>query len=504
MGWNAATGRPHVFPEDTSDLNGPQIQVRPRIAWLLRTNRIDSPYRKPADFVARAADLGRPSLPGGPSDIETRGRTLDAEVIRTYEMVLELPKGSLLGPADSLSRSFLARGIRHRSVIHPEERWAELAELEGRFQDRTMTGGDWLTFSNLLDQPDGLPMFPSILEEWAHRLVIELMRSVGPAYLARMEAISRLVQVENPRRAVVQAVKDMTLEKGAQGVIDAVAALGDAPSDSTMDTVLDIFTSTEGGARTGAALAIDQWSTLGEFSEHARRRIERAIVGVARDDPTEGARAGLIVAPGLSPKLAVSLRRMVDPSLWASSGTLRSHRPSGLARYLDAAYRYSGSPGDHMIERLLQEALSDAPGGRRHHAIVLIGASPYRSPVADAAAESLEGSTDPASRHRAGLLMTYLAGEGHQQTLVRMLRDADPQVQADALTALGHSTGVPADVDLHDHLVCPAVAGSAIYAAGMSHHPDVVSARDSRFTSPVVRDSARWWLRHGPRVEQAG
>lgn len=503
MGWNASTGRPYVFPEDTSDLNGPQIQIRPRIAWLLRTNRIDSPYRQPAEFVKRVADLGRPAVPGGPSEIETRNRSLDAEVILTYEMALDLPKGSLIGPADSLSRSFLTRGIRHHSVVHPEARWGELAQLEGKFQDHAMTGGDWLTFSNLLDQPDGLPMFPSTLEEWSRRLVIELMRSVGPAYLARMEAISRLVQVEHPRRAVVRAVQDMTLEKGAQGIIDVVAALGDAPRAPTMNTVLDIFTSTEGGARTGAALALDQWLSLGGFSADARRRVERAIVEVAHADPDEGARAGLILAPHLSPKLAVSLRRMVDSSVPPAAGPLRSRRPPGLAHYLDAAYRFSAASGDRMIERLLQEALSEDPGGRRHHAIVLIGASPYREPIASAAAELLEQSTDPATRHRAGLLMTYLAGEAHQQALVRMLRDPDTQVQAHALTALAHSTGVPAEVDLHDHLSRPDVALSAIYAAGMSGHPDVVSARDSRFAPPEVRDSACWWLRHGARVEGA-
>ena len=503
MGWNSKTGRPNSFPEDTTDLNGPTIQVQPRIAWLLRTSRLDSEFARPSDFMKRVRDLGRPSIAGGPNDVETRGRRLTAEVITTYEQVLDLRPGKLLGPCDALCRSFETGGLRHSSPMTREQRWDELVRLEGRFQDGAMTGGDWLSYSNLINRPDGDQQFPSVQEEWTHRLVTEMVRSVGPAYYARMEAISRLLQEKNPRRIAITVVEDVIAEKGAQGTVDAVAVLGDAPRGAALREVLRIFTTTTAGPRRGAALAIHQWGTLGHIGADVREAVGRAAVSVAGQGTPDALSAAAVVAPFVSQRLTVSLQQRARAAGEPTLPPRRTARPPMLGRYVDAAVRYSDAPGDRMIERLLQEALADDDSGRRHHALSLISVSPYGPAIADVALGVCRGSTDPVARRSAARMLDYLADARHQPGLVGLLDDPDPVLQGMALNALAHSSGVPPDIDLHKHFIHPQVAPTAIYAAGMSGHPDVQSAMDSRFASSEIRQRAAWWLRHGPRVAPA-
>ncbi|TWP35917.1 hypothetical protein [Leekyejoonella antrihumi] len=502
MGWSAKTGRPSNIPRDLTDLNGPAIDPKPRVLWLLRMTRMASPLGEVKEFCAQATALGHPLGSDTLSSIENGRRAMSAEVITTYERVLHKRPGDLLGPSDALWRTFGSIGLRHTSHTTRDATWTELERLEGRFQDNQMTGGDWLSFSNLVDMRDGLMLFPSVQEEWSDRLVTEMMRSVGAAYIARCEAISRLLHDPQPRRAIIQAVRVATHEDGAQGTIDAVAALGDAPRASALDEVLRIFSTTTGGPRTGAALALQQWADLGEFDTADRDRITRHLVAVAHDDPTEGGEAAMVVAPYISSQLTTALLRRSGAEGRVAALPTRMRRPPRIGQYLSAAANYSGISTDPMLERLLQEALAHEHDGRGHHALVLLGASPYREPIAETALD-IFASAEPPARKAAGHMLTYLAGPQHQQALTALLHDPELSVQAFALQALAHSSGVPADIDLHEHLIHPSLASATIYAAGMSGHPDLASAVGSRFVRGDVQQSAKWWMAHGTRVDDA-
>ena len=502
MVWGAMRGRPRDLPYDKTPLRGAHVDTKVRIAWLMRVSRMASAQGGTgAAFCRLLAEHGYPIGVSALSRRESGQEDIPPAMMSAYERVLGLPTGQLRGAAEAQRRAL--DGAPRPASVAPMTR-LELADELGRIDDLInsggMRGGDWLSLAEVMSQPGGPILPPSIQQKWIYRLLTEMIRSVQGAYTARLEALSNLMVDPLTRDTVRDAIRTHINEPGAQAVVDAVSVLGEVHDPEVLDEALELFVTKRGLVRRGAAAGLLQPIVLGRLTSDEVQKVRRAILAVVRKDPDDGAHSAFMLAQRISLEMTREVVGVLGHNPGNKPAGAHIQTPAALHEYLSAAEAVSGIHGDKMLERLLREALSDDFVERQHHALMLLVVSPYRNCLAETAIQLVDGSADSVVRDAAGHMLGYLSGEQQTDHLVKLLEHRDPQLQIVGLFGLAHSCGVPATVDLGKLIANPKTTSAAIYAAGMSSHPCLDEAAVSE--SMEVRQKAHWWLRTGGGIRE--
>lgn len=501
MVWSGRRGAPRQMPYDDTSLRGGRVDVDARVAWLLRSTRMASPLGGTgADFCARLADLHVPLDQAGLTRREQGKVAFTASLITAYEAVLELPAGHLLGVCDNMVGGLGHHLLRPVRVLGPHAVRIELERISQLVRAGGMTGGDWLSYAHLTKQPGGIVLPAFLQDDWHYCLVEEMSRSIGGAYIGRNEALCRLMRDPAGAASLTRVIREVVNEPGAQTAapIPALALLGAGRDPASLGMAIEFLAEGTPWQRYGAGLAVLERVLREPVGAEAAARISAVIRQLAGEGGNAGDLAYSLakrISPGLAREVIRELGRA--PGDWHPGARIEA--PAQLHAYLLACSEESGLPEDRMLERLLREALSDDFVERRHHALQMLSVSPYASATASTAARLVRESPDAMARKAAGHALSYLSRTVPAPSLVAMLSAQDPEIRAAGLAALAHGPGVPEDVDLRPFLLDPSTSAQAVYAAGMSGHPQLRTAAAGDVTAPV-REAAGWWLRHGPAV----
>lgn len=498
MGGRRTGGRPSHLPVDRTPFDGAEVDVRARIAWLLRVNRLTGPpdARTLGRFVVLLAERRIVASPATVSRWESGQAEVPLPVLAAYEDVLGLHLGSLQGSVLHL----LPDPGEELAVRVPQGRLGR-RELQNRLDDvydrvarPAPTGVDWLELASLLLAWPA-PVLPRALSQpLVARLLDEMQRSVGKAFFSRYAALRALVLDPGYYDQVVDAVLDVIADPNAQAVVDAVIVAGIAPSPEREGEFLGLLDHEHWRVRVGAAHALGDLAAARRLSTESFARLARRARTLTSDTfegrtvPLEQLQQGLRAAAG------TPVRRPSVPPPAAMRRIVHEVAARGREQ--------TGIVDDPLLERLVKEAFSASNETARNMALWFIDSSPYREAVAGYAARVVDESPEPAVVRPAWGVLSYLVEREELPWLLGLLADPASPYLTEALTALGHGPGIDPDVDLAElarRATDPAGVWALTNAAGLSGHPVLVEwARDPAMTA--LRGPATWWLAHGAAV----
>ena len=107
------------------------------------------------------------------------------------------------------------------------------------------TGPDWTEFGYFVCAPDMLYLHGSVWRELTYRLVDQMARSVGLAYLQRFETIRILLEHRIAQSWLLRAAGDYLSDPAVQIVNDPVGVLEISPTAEAAAVLLEKFVQTE-------------------------------------------------------------------------------------------------------------------------------------------------------------------------------------------------------------------------------------------------------------------
>lgn len=508
VGVSRGPGRPALISGDSSELRAPQLNLRARVAWLARVSRCassDPEITKQVSFAMRLRDVGFNASSTKVSLWENGHQAMTLTELRGYETVLGLPSGQLQAAASGLSRSLPSDG---REPVLPARTAPAAQELLDTVytavQDQDAVGGDWFALTACWNDFPGAMVPLSIVRGLTRTLLDEMVRSCGIAYTTRFQALCQLAGHPVYGQVLVDSVLDLVAESGVEPVIDALSLLGHGVPEQTAPVLLDLARHPAGRIRVGAAHALTGQLISGVFPDQERTRLQQVIASLCAGtlDDARLARQLIVRLPDRQRQESIALlaRRT------APAGDARRRLPAptatlDLSHYERAARVATGLPGDPMLHRLLTEMHVHDLMELRHHAGLLLMASPYRESLAEQAVPVLRRESGTCASLDAGVLLSYLATPAQELPLLDALADAARPIRTAALTALTHAVGVSAQVDLVAQTGPSGVPdGVLLYAAGMSAHPQLAVWAETLAAYPDLQERCRWWQRHGSAI----
>ena len=392
-----------ITVDDATALDGPEIDVAARVAWVLRMARTTS--ASGIQLRALADELGTSAA--RLSRMET-GQLRDGRVVDGYESALGLVEGSLRAPIDILCRTFPQVSPRDADPGSRIETVRELSQLTERLQGAVpVTGGEWLRWARATASPGNIGLPERQGHELLARLVSELARSVSHGYPSRYEALS-LVRCSAYGHLVLSVTQEEVARTHAQGLGDLMSAVGEAVTDDALDWCLALLVDEREYVARCGALAIENMGQISgtSFWEGVAPRLLDAL------EATE---------PGSSQEEWVThLIRLVPRDVWRSNGlvparplppaapvpTMSRDESNALWRECVAAARAVGDEtgvGEQpMLARLLYDICLRPLGDAGRHGLhaaqravpVLAG------PPAQRVAALVEATEDPRIRAR--------------------------------------------------------------------------------------------------------
>lgn len=498
MSWVPGRGRPVAMPHDKTPLRGRSVDAQARIAWLLRLNRLATAPGPAGRFLemlrAQGCNLGPSTL----CRYETGAERVPLSVVRAYEAALGLPDGHLVGVVGGIDRLFGPALAVEAAAPMSRARLSEaLGDWETRVPAGAMRGTDWIQVADVITRPTGPVLPPSVLNGWVDQLVSEAMRSVHHALTTRMHAIGLLLADRDAGRILVDSVERVSSEQGARSSTSIVAMLGNSADPAVLRRLVGLFERSEGEQQWGAAYGLLNSICRGTLPGDLVPAVTRAVMDAASDGMDRG-RPAFMLAQRMSAALTqqVVARLGQYPAPTASGARVQS--PAALSSYRVAALRESGLD-DPMLDRLLREALSPDFVERQYHSLLLLAASPYRDVLADVAMQQLGDPVEPYAAQAAAHVLIYLARPEQRQQLVELMVTSGHRFSL--LQALAYAGGVPDEVDLAALAVDPLLAPAAVFAAGMSNHPDLQWFQTNpSLAGSEVQCIAAWWGRSGPVI----
>lgn len=397
--WTRTNGRNTRPAPDTSDPRGMRVDVEARVAWLLRTNRMGSPFGDTCSSLSdRLSAAGYRTNTSWLSRRETGNQPIPMDLLAAVERQLHLPDGHLVGTARYLR--IMLRSVRPASAVAGSQvlphTQRDLDRVADAVHDGAATAADWMTLADLLSS--GRVVVPrTLLQSWVRALVVERSRVTGGGYAARTAALAELLGTPSIEDPVASAVRLAAGEPGALQVADTYAVLGCSSAERTQLTLIRQLRSSSGARRTGAARALLQALSTSSVQRPVAELLESTVRDLAGSVETAD------VAVMVARRLSVSAHRAVHAAGYlAVDAVTDTSLRTWVKPYLRAASEVSGME-DPMLERLLTEALDPRRDVRRRHAAVLIGMTPYAGALAGVA-KAHGGHTASA------VLRSYLAG----------------------------------------------------------------------------------------------
>ncbi|GAA4380215.1 hypothetical protein [Nocardioides caricicola] len=518
-------GRPQRLPEDPHTVASGQVGCDQRIAWLLSVNRVlgpDPDLARRDGFIAALRENGVAVDASRVSRWESGLQPLPSRVVATYEQVLGLSSGSLVSVAAGLRRSFGSGPTpRENALSDTEMSDAELNRLIDLTEAGNATGADWLRLADHLSRFDRVFLREQDWTALCHELVTELGSAVGAGYVRRYEAAAAFIRHTNARRHLIMAIGRFVTHPDAQVVAPVLNLLSEVPDPAAAALTLRMLAADTDNIylRRAASSVAAVKLARGHFDDAALPRLESHVLGALRRGESLDGRLD-------SFDLAVRL----PASSWQQvTGGLRTRRAHGLveqARQGDelvpsaraasvvaelapsiqaATPTHQAQDPDLMLRRLLREALLHSHKPRRHHAALLIAASPY-APAAARLLLDLAADTNDLMAARAWTVLMRLGDGGRRDRVVELAaKEERPTIRARALVNAGlggamtseQNRAITAGYDERRSLERHAT----LFALGMAGAPELGELADH--PDPETQRAAKWWLTQGPAIHDA-
>lgn len=499
------------------------MKVETRLAWLLTTSRIlgsDANLSRRNQFLSRLAERGNVMDAPRLSRIESGAAAAPIAVYADYEALLGLVPGSLAATAVGLRRAFGApQPLRDRK---PREGTAE-AELDSLLEvvsGGSAKGSEWLRVSRALWYYDHVYLRPDDWSELCATLVRELATATGVDYVRRFEAAAGLLQHPSAQRHLSLAIGNFVMDPDTQVVAPVLNLLAEVADPGASELVLRLLGSPSKHLHRAASSVAASKVARGHFDHQALPVLERHVERrLARRVSLDGGLDSLDLAVHLPRTSWENVEsRLRDPMATALVARTRSTREliasrkaSALASEVATAIQES-TPTHHpvetdmMLHRLVREALVHTHKPRRHHAALLLAASPYAPAVAHHCHE-LTGSPDELIAARAWTVLMRVRPAADDAEALRRgaLGTREPQ-RPRALVTVGLH-----DVPLNTTQARSAAAGldqarpserhATLFALGMHGSPELQALAEH--DDDAVSRGARWWLEHGGATRDA-
>ena len=517
-------GRPQRLPEDPHALSSGAVGCDQRVAWLLTVSRVLGPdpvLARRDGFIATLKKRGVLVDTSRVSRWESGLQALPAKVVATYESALGLTEGSLVAVAGGLRRSF-DRGPTPRETLRDTEMSdAELNRLMDLTESGTATGAQWLQLADHFNRFDRVFLREQDWTMLCRQLVTELGSAVGAGHVRRYEAAAAFIRHANARRHLIMAVGQFVTNPDAQVVAPVLNLLSEVPDPAAAALTLRMLSADSDNKylRRAASSVAAIKLARGHFDDAALPRLESHVLGALRRGESLDGRLD-------SFDLAV---RLPESSWERVDGGLRTRRAHGLvvqarmgdelvpparaaslvadlapAIQADTPAHQAQEP-DLMLRRLLREALLHSHKPRRHHAALLIAASPYASATARHCLRIAADGNDLLAARAWTVMMRVGDGGQRDEVVRRAIVEERPSIRSRALVNVG--LGGPLTPQQSE-----AIAGqfgtarslerhSTLFALGMSGAPELeglVGVDD-----PETQRGAQWWLTQGAAIHDS-
>ncbi len=503
-------GRPQRLPVDPHPRDSLKLDSTTRLAWLLATCRLFSPRTRNvsrAEFVRSMREDGIALDGPRVSRWESGSQPIGHRHLTAYEAAVGQPDGALLAANRMLQRA--AGNPAPIETVSPTTA-DDLDELFRMVEKRKATGGHWLKLADDLNSYERVYLHPATWTMVSNRLVDELTRSSGVAFVRRYEAAVALLNHPQSRRHLTLSVGRFVMHPDAQNVAPALGLLREVADDAAGELVLRLMGGDNRMLRRGAVSVAGALAAQGSFGDEDTHVIERHVghelrkpgdlsrrtdaIELAIQLPEEHFQRVLAAMPDREARRRIAQSRA---TLELVDGGLARIIAEAVAAYAEAATTRIAHDPDQMLRRLVREGLFHVQRDRRNLAAVLLGLSPYGRAVA----QSVLRLTQEADEQVASLSWSLLRRMGHV-----VERDAVAEVACGelrvGLRARGFVTTGLCRGDLNSHAADqlldaarsaerPSLQHAALFALGMADHSHLVALTAAESTTS--RQGARWW-----------
>lgn len=281
----------------------------------------------------------------------------------------------------------------------------------------------------------------------ARRLIEELARSLGPAYILRFEALHLLASQSRMHKALVEQLMEMFEDESTGAVGDAVSLI----------------------LRAALPIRTELLSRMGDSESPMMRNSRVWIAETHSLPPTEK---------------AVDMAKVS-----ALTENLRQALPKWALAHIET----------DVTSPLINEALGAQSRPKRHEALpVPATLARVHNTLTVHLLDAFEGETDPIVRRRLANLLEYQVPASLPDRLESLaLAEEDPEARRSLWATRGH---VLDPVHVSDSIVAdltdPGSQYAVSYALGISGSVDNILL-DDRGLPDHVRSSLGWWQQHG-------
>jgi hypothetical protein len=506
---------------------------------LLRANRLYGEDERLANATTFAAAFrgGCWPAPVSASQIsrwETAATRAGFAVLRRYEQLLDLPPHRLIGAADWTYRQASCRPgppVLGRDLDPADKRMHERIEqlLEQALSRELMTGAAWDELTSHLAVLPVVVLHPrTAWQELTERLLAELLIADGSAWLARTEALARLMIHPRARASIIAACGALAADTTNQVAVEPLTILDQvADPDANRHVLTQLRNPTGTHVLRGALRACVDKVARRHFTPTDLYSIAAVAVDLLTDadlDTEVRHLAAALLSQATAGDLGTvqaRLREALDPTIRAVLVSGRTALPHHAAHILDrittatllGLRRPPPDGTDEVLARLLRELLFSPNINDVVNAGQLIAATPFDDPLGTAVAAELAAAPGarPVPLTRTLLEAMPWVGRPADRALVeRFASSTDlpaPVVEA-AAWRIGHVAGRSTDrfwrdaIRAHnrawqrfrDPTSLSAVRG-LIYALGVNRHHGMLETLVVDHTLPgSARAAARWWL----------
>ncbi|WP_344157536.1 hypothetical protein [Nocardioides koreensis] len=491
-----------------------------RIAWLLTTCRILGPdpvLARRDGFIKALAEKGVHVDSSRVSRWESGLQPLPMRVPATYESVLGAAEGSLVAVVAGLRRAF-------GNGTTPKDAAGREGDLSDGDVDRLMSltesgrahGGQWLRLAGQLNRYDRVYLRKRDWQDLCGQLVSELAASVGVGYVRRYEAAASLIRHPRAQRHLTRALGSFVTHPDTQVVAPVLNLLAEVTDEAAGDLVLRMLGSEHRDLRRAAASVAAVKVARGHFEAEALKQLEPHVVGSLRRGESLDGRLDFFdlavqlpedcwdrIQPAVRNRRAFDLvtrsRQGGELVPWTQTSTVVKEVASKVQAETPA---HHPSEPDLMLHRLLRESLLHAHKARRHHAALLLAASPYAPAVSRHCLALAKQQNDLLAARAWTVLMRVGHGDRQDQVVLQAMAEPRASIRARALVNVG-LMDVPLRPDEAqvlwsqlDGATKPVERQATMFALGMAGAAKVAElAKDE---SDWPGRSARWWLDQGP------
>lgn len=469
--------------------------------WLLWSHRMASRFGGMTGkaFAAAARERGVSLSETEVSRTENGESDIAITAIGKYERMLEMPPGTLSAPLRSAARlAPHAPGSDRLAVLRSvpktqEARRQIVDDFYVRYVDGDhFTAGDWLMLVDAITYRDNSLLPDALVAQWIRILLDETMRSVNSAYYPRVEALSTIAECDRYAMHLLVATRELTAVRGVSGAPDAWSVVGDIRNPEVIDTLIAELPSVPDHRLMDYAPTLSMPAYRNSFSTEQAQAIATELERRLATWSLGSYEPIAVLAAELPSSIGEPILRRIDNVHPLSR--LTGHRADRdatreITTYTRAAMAttWPSHPHGSVLPELLRLALTSEHAGFRHHATTLIYCSPFAASICDAAADLCTPDERPLTRQLATYLVSRLATPDNDERLRLLLKQGLSRgLVNNTLTAMAHAGILTDQDDLQPFLAHRDYHYIGVYAAGITHHPDL-------YSKAADGDAAAWW-----------